>query len=142
MIGAMRYWLLKTEPSDYSFTDLETEPSGTVWDGVKNYAARTYLRDMQKGDRALVYHTGSQRRVVGIAEVTSDAYPDPEEDDPKIQVADVEADRRLDRPVSLADLKAEPAFEGHPLVKQPRLSVMELSADQWTRVLELGGVSR
>jgi predicted RNA-binding protein with PUA-like domain len=138
MIGAMRYWLLKTEPSDYSFDDLENEPSGTVWDGVKNYGALKYLRDMEKGDRALVYHTGSQRRVVGIAEVTSNPYPDPDEDDAKIQVVDVKAGRRLDRTVSLADLKAEPVFEGHPLVKQPRLSVMELGPDQWERVLELG----
>ncbi|MGD2114371.1 MAG: EVE domain-containing protein [Acidobacteriota bacterium] len=138
----MRYWLLKTEPSDYSFDDLENEPSGTVWDGVKNYAALKFLRDMEEGDRALVYHTGGQRRVVGIARVTSDAYPDPEEDDAKIQVVDVEADRRLERPVPLAELKADPAFDGHPLVKQPRLSVMELLPDQWQRVLELGQSAR
>ena len=134
----MRYWLLKTEPSDYSFTDLENEPSGTVWDGVKNYAALKYLRDMEKGDRALIYHTGNQRRVVGTAKVTSDAYPDPEEDDPKIQVADVEVDRRLERPVPLAELRAERVFADHPLLKQPRLSVMEISPEQWERVLELG----
>lgn len=134
----MRYWLLKTEPSDYSFTDLENEPSGTVWDGVKNYAALKYLRDMEKGDRALIYHTGNQRRVVGTAKVTSDAYPDPEEDDPKIQVADVEVDRRLERAVPLSELRAEPVFADHPLLKQPRLSVMEISPEQWERVLELG----
>ncbi len=134
----MRYWLLKTEPSDYSFTDLEDEPSGTVWDGVKNYAALKYLRDMEKGDRALIYHTGNQRRVEGTAKVTSDAYPDPEEDDPKIQVADVEVDRRLERPVPLAELRGEAVFADHPLLKQPRLSVMEISPEQWERVLELG----
>ncbi len=135
----MRYWLLKTEPSDYSFADLENEPSGTVWDGVKNYAALKYLRDMEKGDQAFVYHTGKERRVVGIADVTSDAYPDPNEDDEKIAVADVRALRRLPNPVPLADLKQEPAFADHPLLRQSRLSVMELSPALWKRVLELSG---
>lgn len=137
----MRYWLLKTEPSDYSFTDLENEPSGTVWDGVKNYAALKYLRDMGKGDQAFIYHTGKERQVVGIAEVTSDAYPDPNEDDEKIAVADVRAHRRLATPVPLAALKEEPAFAGHPLLRQARLSVMELSPELWKRVLEMAGDS-
>jgi len=133
----MRYWLLKTEPSDYSFRDLENEPSGTVWDGVKNYAALKHLRDMEKGDQAFVYHTGRERRVVGVAEVTSDAYPDPNEDDAKIAVVDVRALRRLEHPVPLADLKNEPAFADHPLLRQARLSVMELPPELWKRVLAL-----
>ena len=81
---------------------------------MKNYAALKYLRDMEKGDHAFVYHTGRERQVVGIAEVTSDAYPDPNEDDEKIAVADVRALRRLEHPVPLADLKNEPAFAGPP----------------------------
>jgi len=135
----MRYWLLKTEPSDYSYSDLENEPSGTVWDGVKNYAALKYLRDMAKGDQALIYHTGKERRVVGIAEVTSDAYPDPDLDDPKFALVDVRAHRRLEHPVPLADLKNEPAFADHPLLRQARLSVMELSPELWERVLTMAG---
>ena len=135
----MRYWLLKTEPSDYSFTDLQSEPSGTVWDGVKNYAALKYLRDMERGDRAFVYHTGNQRRIVGIADVTSDAYPDPNGDDERMMVVDVTAVRRLDEPVPLADLREEEAFADHPLLRQPRLSVMELAPELWERVLAMAG---
>lgn len=137
----MRYWLLKTEPSDYSFDDLENEPSGTVWDGVKNFAALKQLRNMHKGDRAIVYHTGTERRAMGIAEVTSDPYPDPNAGDERIVVVDVAAGPRLTRPVTLRELKAEEAFSGHPLLRQPRLSVMELAPELWKRILELGSDS-
>lgn len=135
----MSYWLLKTEPSDYSYDELEGEPSGTVWDGVRNYAALKYLRDMVKGDLALVYHTGKVRAAVGIARVASDPYPDPESDDERMMVVDVAAERRLTRPVALSQLRDEPAFSGHPLVRQPRLSVVELAPEEWSRILELAG---
>ena len=135
----MRYWLLKTEPSDYSYRDLECAPEGTVWDGVRNYAALKYLRDMEKGDRALVYHTGDERAAVGIAEVVSDAYPDPNDDDERMMVVDVQADRPLARPVSLAELRDDEALAGEPLLREPRLSVMEVSPRLWDRVLELAG---
>lgn len=137
----MRYWLLKTEPSDYSFDDLESEPAGTVWDGVRNYAALKYLRDMEKGDRAFVYHTGGVRSVVGVAEVASDPYPDPEDDDERMMVVDLKAAQRLPRPVPLAELRDDPAFADHPLLRQPRLSVMELPPELWERILERGGGS-
>lgn len=135
----MSYWLLKTEPSDYSYDDLEKEPGGTVWDGVRNYAALKYLRDMEKGDRAIVYHTGNVRAAVGVAEVVSDPYPDPEGDDERMMAVDVAADFRLKRPVPLADLRDDPAFSAHPLVQQPRLSVMELEPDHWAEILRRGG---
>jgi len=135
----MSYWLLKTEPSDYSYDDLEGEPSGTVWDGIRNYAALKYLRDMAKGDRALVYHTGTERRVVGVAEVLSDPYPDPNADDERMAVVDVAAGFRLARPVPLADLRGEEAFAGHPLLKQPRLSAMAIEPALWDEVLRRGG---
>lgn len=135
----MSYWLLKTEPSDYSYDDLEGEPSGTVWDGVRNYAALKYLRDMEKGDRALVYHTGNQRRVVGVAEVVSDPYPDPNADDERMMAVDVAADFRLERPVPLSELRDLEAFAGHPLVTQPRLSVMEIEPDLWDEILRRAG---
>lgn len=135
----MSYWLLKTEPSDYSYGELEGEPSGTVWDGVRNYAALKYLRDMVKGDLALVYHTGNVRAAVGIARVTSDPYPDPESDDERMMVVDVTAERRLTRPVPLSELRDDPAFSGHPLTRQGRLSVVGLAPEEWDRILELAG---
>jgi predicted RNA-binding protein with PUA-like domain len=135
----MSYWLLKTEPSDYSYDDLEGEPAGTVWDGIRNHAALKYLRQMEKGDRALVYHTGNERRVVGVAEVLSDAYPDPNADDERRMVVDLAADFRLARPVPLADLRGEEAFAGHPLLTQPRLSAMEIEPALWEAILHRGG---
>lgn len=131
----MRYWLFKTEPSDYSYSDLEREPAGTVWDGVRNNAALIHLRDVAAGDRALVYHTGRERAAVGIAHIVSDPYPDPRGDDPRFVVVDVQAERRLPRPVTLAELKDDPAFAGHPLVVQGRLSAMEIPQKLWERVL-------
>lgn len=135
----MTYWLLKTEPSDYSYDDLENEPEGTVWDGVKNYGALKFLRDMRKGDRAIVYHTGDVRAAVGVAEVVSDPYPDPQGDDERMVVVDVLADFRLQRPVPLADLRDDPAYADHPLLRQPRLSVMDLTPELWAEILRRGG---
>lgn len=136
---AMTYWLLKTEPSDYSYDDLENEPEGTVWDGVKNYGALKFLRDMRKGDRAIVYHTGNVRAAVGVAEVVSDPYPDPRGEDERMMVVDVLADFRLKEPVPLADLRDDPKFADHALVRQSRLSVMDLPPDLWEEILRRGG---
>lgn len=138
-MALMTYWLLKTEPSDYSYDDLENEPAGTVWDGVRNYAALKYLRDMRKGDRAIVYHTGRVRAAVGVAEVISDPYPDPAGDDERMMVVDVVADLRLRRPVPLADLRELPVAQDHPLVRQSRLSVMDLTPELWEEILRRGG---
>lgn len=132
----MRYWLLKTEPSDYSYDDLEQDGS-TRWDGVGNNLALKNMREVKNGDRAFLYHTGKERSVVGEAEVTSDPYPDPERDDPRRVVFDVRPDRRLPRPVALAELKADPAFEGFDLVRIPRLSVMPVPAELWRRIQSL-----
>jgi predicted RNA-binding protein with PUA-like domain len=134
-----RFWLLKTEPSDYSIDDLERD-AGTVWDGVSNNAALKHIREVAKGDRALVYHTGGERAAVGIARVTSDPYPDPRGDDPRLVVFDVEPERRLPEPVTLAAVKAEPAFEGFDLVRLPRLSVMPVPPEHWRRLLKMGGL--
>jgi predicted RNA-binding protein with PUA-like domain len=129
-------WLLKTEPGDFSFDDLERAVS-TVWDGVANFTALRHMREVRKGDRALIYHTGNERAVVGTATVLSDAYPDPKLDDPRIVVFDVEADERLPRPVTLAEVKADPAFEGFDLVRLPRLSVMPVPRELWDRILKM-----
>lgn len=131
-------WLLKTEPGDYSYDDLERDAS-TVWDGVRNFTALRHMRDVRKGDRAFVYHTGKERSVVGIAAVTSDAYPDPRGDDPRIVVFDLAPDRRLDQPVTLAAIKADPAFAGFDLVRLSRLSAMAVPEKLWDRIVEMGG---
>jgi len=123
-------WLLKTEPSTYSFADLERD-GRAVWDGVTNPAALRNLRAMQAGDRALVYHTGDEKAAVGIARVTKPAYPDPKSRNPRLVVIDLEPLARLPRPVTLAEMKALPEFAGSPLVKQGRLSVVPLTAAQW-----------
>jgi len=126
----MSYWLLKTEPDCYTYQDLEREKK-TVWDGVANNLALKYLSMMKKGDLALIYHTGDERAVVGIAEVTSSAYVDPASKDGKMKVVDVKAKKRLKKPVTLAEIKARKEFSDFLLVKISRLSVMPVSDEQW-----------
>ena len=132
----MQYWLLKTEPSVYSYADLEREKK-TVWDGVTNNLALRYLRSMKKGDRALIYHTGKEKAVVGVAELISPPYAEPERKDQKIVVVDIEAKERLRRSVPLTEVKADSAFSAFPLVRLPRLSVMPVTPDQWKRLLKM-----
>jgi predicted RNA-binding protein with PUA-like domain len=133
------YWIVKTEPSTYSYDDLAGQKNA-VWDGVKNNLALKHLRQMKPGDRVLVYHTGDEKAVVGVAEVTSQAYPDPKQQDPKLAVVDLRAAERLSRPVPLAEIKKERAFADLALVRIGRLSVMPASADQFKRILKLGGM--
>jgi predicted RNA-binding protein with PUA-like domain len=135
----MNYWLLKTEPEAYSFDDLQRD-GATVWDGVSNNAALLHLRTMQPGDQALIYHTGSERRAVGLAEVTSAPYPDPRQNDPKLVVVDIRPLRPLPQPVTLAAIKADPAFADFALVRQGRLSVVPVPPALWQRLLALAGV--
>jgi predicted RNA-binding protein with PUA-like domain len=130
-------WLLKTEPTDYSYDQLE-EDGHTRWDGVSNAAALKNLRAMKAGDRALLYHTGKEKAVVGIVEIVSEPHPDPEGKAEKLVVVDIEPRARLGRPVTLAEIKALPAFAGSPLVRQGRLSVVPLTADQWKTIEEWG----
>ena len=132
------HWLLKTEPGDYSWDDL-VRGGRAVWDGVGNFTALRHMRDVKKGDRALIYHTGGERAAVGVARVVSDAYPDPQQDDPRVVVFDVEPEERLARPVTLAEVKAIPELAGWDLVRLPRLSVMPVPPEHWKRLLALGG---
>jgi predicted RNA-binding protein with PUA-like domain len=132
------FWLLKTEPDNYAYADLERE-GVTVWDGVSNNAALIHLRAMRPGDLALIYHTGDERRAVGLAEITSAPYADPRAGDPKLVVVDVRPQRRLARPVTLADVKADTFFADFALVRQGRLSVVPVTAEQWARLLALAG---
>ncbi len=130
------YWILKTEPSTYSFDQLVRDGSA-VWDGVSNPLALKHLRAMQPGDEALIYHTGDEKAVVGLARVTSAAYPDPKAKDPKLVVVELKPAKRLKRPVILAVIKAEPAFQDLALVRMPRLSVVPATAAQWKKLLEM-----
>jgi len=132
----MAYWILKTEPSAYSFDQLERERTA-VWDGVSNPLALKHLREMQPGDEALIYHTGNEKAVVGLARVTSAAYPDPKAKDPKLVVVELKPGKRLQRPVTLAAIKAEPVFQDLALVRMPRLSVVPATAAQWKKLLEM-----
>jgi len=130
----MPYWLLKTEPDDYSYDRLEKDKK-TVWDGVTNPAALKNMRAAKKGDLALVYHTGDERQAVGIAEVASAPYADKK--DEKLALFDVKAKLRLVQPVTLAQIKASPVFAASPLVKQGRLSVVPLSDSEWRALLAM-----
>jgi predicted RNA-binding protein with PUA-like domain len=132
-----RYWLLKTEPTTYSFDRLVAE-GRAVWDGVRNNLALQHLRAMKAGDRALIYHSGADKAVIGTAKVVASAYADPKETDPKLVVVDIAPDARLAVPVPLAAIKADPAFADFQLVRNSRLSVMPASAEQWKRLVSLG----
>ena len=132
----MAYWLLKTEPSTYSYETLVRDGS-SVWDGVTNALALRYIRAMKKGDRALIYHTGSEKALVGIAEVTANAYPDPKAGDPKLVVVDIGPGEPLQRKVPFAEIKGMTQFASFELVRLPRLSVMPVSEEEWKRILEM-----
>ncbi len=132
------YWILKTEPSTYSYDDLERDKS-TVWDGVSNNLALKHLRQMKPGDQALIYHTGDEKAAVGIAEIASDPYPDPKAKDPKLVVVKLTPAGRLRSPVSLAEIKADKAFADLALVRMGRLSVVPVPSQQWKRLLRMAG---
>jgi predicted RNA-binding protein with PUA-like domain len=130
------HWLLKTEPSAYSFEQLEREGRAT-WDGVRNNLALMHLRAMKTGDQALIYHSGAAKAVVGVARIAAAAYPDPAHSDPKLVVVDLTPLRRLKRPVPLAEIRADPTLAEMPLIKMTRLSVMPVTAEQWKRLLAM-----
>lgn len=132
------HWIVKTEPSTYSFDDLARQKTA-VWDGVKNNLALKHLRSMQPGDQVLVYHTGDEKAVVGVADVVSRPYADPKQKDPKLTVVDLHARERLPRPVPLAEIKKDRAFADLGLVRMGRLSVMPATPDQFKRLVTLGG---
>jgi predicted RNA-binding protein with PUA-like domain len=126
-------WLFKTEPSVYSFQQLEKDKK-TMWDGVKNNLALKNLKDINKGDPILIYHTGDEKAAVGVARALSDAYPDPSQKNPKLLVVDIEALKPLPRPVTLAEVKANKKLANFDLVRLSRLSIMKVSDDQWDTI--------
>jgi predicted RNA-binding protein with PUA-like domain len=126
----MAIWLLKTEPTVYSYADLERDQE-TMWDGVNNNTALQNIRKIEAGDLALIYHTGDERQVVGIAEVSRGYYVNPELDDPKMAVCDVKAKQRLEKPITLAQVKSMPQMVSSDLVRLGRLSVVPISEEEW-----------
>lgn len=134
----MNYWLLKTEPSDYTYDDLVKDKK-TVWDGVANNAALINIRNARKGDLAFIYHTGDERQIVGIAKLTSDPYSDPKLDNPKMAVFDVKPVKKLKTPVTLAQIKADKKYSEFRLIKEGRLSVVSVPKEFWDDFIKMGG---
>jgi len=134
----MRHWLVKSEPTVYSFDQLVAEKR-TAWTGIRNNQARLCLLEMQPGDRLLYYHSNVGKEVVGVAEVVGTAYPDPTAEDPRWVCVDVAPVRALARTVSLQQFRDDPLLKDTYLVKQGRLSTMPLSPEQYARVLALAG---
>jgi len=134
---ARGYWLVKQEPTKYSFAQLVRD-GRTSWDGVRNHQARNFLAAMRVGDRVLFYHSVVGTEVVGICEVVREAYPDPTADDPRWVVVDVAPVQALRTPVSLQRIKEEPELRDIPLLRQSRLSVMPLEKAAFDRIVGLG----
>ena len=132
----MAFWLLKTEPDSYSWQDLQRDKK-TVWDGVTNALALKNLRTIRKGDQAFIYHTGGERSVIGIALVTSNAYPNPKEEDDRLAVVDLKMERQLPRPVTLSEIKADKSFAGWDFLRLGRLSVVSVPVAMWKRICDL-----
>jgi predicted RNA-binding protein with PUA-like domain len=134
-------WLLKTEPDCYSWDDLARDKK-TAWDGVTNALALKHIRTMKKGDEALIYHTGDERAAIGIAEITSAPHPDPSGESDKLVVVDIKLRKKLAQPVTLSDIKADPAFAGWDLLRIGRLSVVPVPDAIWERLLELSDAEK
>ncbi len=136
----MAYWLIKSEPSAYAWEDLMRD-GRTAWDGVRNFQARNNLRMMKKGDLCLYYHSVTEKRVVGVARVVREAYPDPTADRGDWSVVDVVPAFALKRAVTLSDIKASPGLRDMALLRQSRLSVCPVGKDEFERILQLSGTS-
>lgn len=134
----MAYWLIKSEPFKYSWENFEKDKQ-TFWDGVRNYAARLNLRAMKKGDLAFFYHSNEGTEIVGIAKIVKEAYQDPTTDDERWVAVDVAAHKKLNKPVSLAQIKEEPRLAQMALVRLGRLSVQPVTDEEWEIVIKMAG---
>jgi predicted RNA-binding protein with PUA-like domain len=132
------HWLVKSEPNSYSYDDLERD-GRTVWDGVRNNAAALHLKAMAEGDEVLFYHSQEGLAVVGIAKVVRTAFPDPSDASGRFVAVELAPVRRLKRPVTLAEMKADPALSGLAMIRQGRLSVSPVTDAEWARILEMAG---
>ena len=136
----MAYWLLKTEPDEYSWDDqVKRGAKGEAWSGVRNFTARANLKAMKKGDRAFFYHTGDEKQIVGIVEVIRESYKDPTDPKGVFLMVDIKAVEPVPKPVTLAAIKAEPKLKDMVLTKYPRLSVQPVSPEEWKLVCKMGG---
>ena len=133
----MQHWLVKQEPEKYPWTQF-VKDKGTYWDGVRNYQARNNLRAMKKGDLVMYYHSVSEKAVVGVAKVTREAYPDPTAKEGDWSVVDLKPVKAMAEPVTLERIKADTKLAGIALIKQSRLSVMQLRAREFQRILKIG----
>lgn len=138
----MRYWLFKSEPSTWSW-DMQVARGdrGEEWDGVRNYQARNFMRDMKVGDRGFFYHSQTERAVVGIVEVISESHPDSTTEDERWDCVDIKALAPMARPVTLDKIKNDPRLADMVLVKNSRLSVQPVSAGEWNIICDLGGAA-
>ena len=135
----MRYWLFKSEPSTWSWQDqIDKGESGEEWDGVRNYQARNFMREMKLGDRGFFYHSQKEKSVVGIVEVCAEAHPDSTTEDTRWDCVDIKAVREFQRPVSLDQIKADPRLEEMILVRNSRLSVQPVTEAEWQVICALG----
>ncbi|MEP1329310.1 EVE domain-containing protein [Pseudophaeobacter sp.] len=135
----MRYWLFKSEPSTWGWPDQVAKgDAGEEWDGVRNYQARNFMREMQLGDRGFFYHSQKEKSVVGIVEVCAEAHPDSSTDDLRWECVDIKAVRGFVKPVSLDQIKLDPRLEEMILVKNSRLSVQPVTTDEWQVICALG----
>lgn len=132
------FWLVKQEPSSYSWSDFVADGK-TSWTGVRNFAARNNLRKMRPGDEVLFYHSGEEKAVVGIAKVVRPAYPDATAEEGDWSTVDLAADKPLPRPVTLREIKSNSRLKGIPLIRQSRLSVMPLAEPEFREIVNMGG---
>jgi predicted RNA-binding protein with PUA-like domain len=133
----MAYWLMKTEPGAWSWDD-QVRDGVAEWDGVRNHQAANNMKAMRTGDRAFFYHSVNEKRIVGVVEIVREYYPDPSDASGRFGMVDVKALMPMKKPVTLADIKAEPTLEDFALVRQSRLSVMPVTAAQWALICQLG----
>ena len=133
----MNYWLAKTEPDCFNYSELENLGQDD-WGGVRNFAALKHMRTMNPGDRVFIYHTGKEKAIIGVAEVVGEYYPDPKEDDPKWITIDMKPLYRFKIPVTLGEVKKHPEFFQWELVTQSRLSVMPVPKEIWQAIHKLG----
>jgi predicted RNA-binding protein with PUA-like domain len=132
----INYWLLKSEPSTWSWED-QVKAGVEMWDGVRNYQARNNLMSMRKKDLCFFYHSVSEKLIIGIVEVVKEHYPDPTDETGKFVVTDVKTKKKLKRPVSLEEIKTTPRLSGIALIKQSRLSVMPLTKNEWDTIIKI-----
>jgi len=135
----MAYWLFKSEPNTWGWDDQVAKgDAGEEWDGVRNYQARNFMREMKLGDRGFFYHSLKEKSVVGIVEVCAEVHPDSKTDDPRWECVDIKAIRAFAQPVSLDQIKSNPALEDMVLVKNSRLSVQPVTEAEWNEICKMG----